>query len=84
MYRQIDRMLDEQIRPMLASHGGGIELIDVDNNKVFVKLSGGCQGCASSQATLKQGVERMIKEKFPEIEEVVDLTDHSSGDNPYY
>lgn len=84
MIRQIEKLLDDMIRPALAAHGGNIELIDIDNNKVFVKMSGGCQGCASSQATLTDGVERLIKQHYPEIEEVVDLTDHDSGDNPYY
>jgi len=84
MIRQVEKLLDDMIRPALAAHGGNIELIDIDNNKVFVKMSGGCQGCASSQATLTDGVERLIKQHYPEVEEVVDLTDHESGDNPYY
>jgi Fe-S cluster biogenesis protein NfuA len=84
MIRQIEKLFDEMVRPALAAHGGNIELIDIDNNKIFVKMSGGCQGCASSTATLKDGVERLVKQNYPEIEEIVDLTDHNSGDNPYY
>ena len=53
MLRKIEKVLDEQIRPALASHGGDIEVIDFDNNKLFVKMTGGCQGCSSSKATLK-------------------------------
>ena len=84
MLKKIEKVLDEQIRPALASHGGGIEVIDYDNNKLFVKLSGGCQGCSSSKATLKDGVERLLIQKFPEIiNELVDLTDHASGDSPF-
>jgi Fe-S cluster biogenesis protein NfuA len=84
MLRKIEKMLDEQIRPALGSHGGDIEVIDFDNKKLFVKLTGGCQGCSSSKVTLKDGIERMLLQKFPNlIEEVVDLTDHASGDNPY-
>ena len=84
MLRKIEKVLDEQIRPALASHGGDIHVIDFDNNKLFVKLSGGCQGCSSSKATLKDGIERLLIGKFPEIiHEVVDLTDHAAGDNPF-
>jgi len=84
MIRQIEKLFDDMVRPALAAHGGNIELIDIDNNKIFVKMSGGCQGCASSTATLKDGVERLVKQHYPDIEEIVDLTDHDSGDNPYY
>ena len=83
MRRKIDNLLEEQVRPSLAAHGGNVEVIDVDNNQVYLKLSGGCQGCSSSNATLKQGIEKIIKQNFPEIKEVIDLTDHSSGENPY-
>lgn len=83
MIALIEEILNEQVRPALAAHGGNIELIDIDNSKVFVKLTGGCQGCSSSNATLKDGIERLLKQKFPEIDEVIDLTDHDSGENPY-
>ena len=84
MIRKIEKVLDDQIRPALASHGGDIQVIDFDNNKLFVKLTGGCQGCSSSKATLKDGIERLIVGKFPEIvHEVVDLTDHAAGDSPF-
>lgn len=83
MIRQIEKVLDEQIRPALAAHSGNVELVDYDNDKVFLKLTGGCQGCSSSSATLKDGIERLLKQKFPDITEVVDMTDHDSGENPY-
>jgi Fe/S biogenesis protein NfuA len=84
MLRKIEKLLDEQIRPALASHGGDIEIVDYDNNKLFVKLSGGCQGCSSSKATLKDGIERLVVGKFPElVNELVDLTDHTAGDKPF-
>mgnify|MGYP003688805773 FL=1 len=84
MLNKVEKVLDEQIRPALASHGGNIEVIDYDNNKLFVKLSGGCQGCSSSKATLKDGIEKLMLQKFPGIiDELVDLTDHASGDNPF-
>jgi len=83
MRRKIDSLLEEQVRPGLAAHGGNVEVIDVDNNQVFLKLTGGCHGCSSSSATLKQGIEKVIKQNFPEIKDVIDLTDHKSGENPY-
>ena len=83
MRRKIDALLEEQVRPGLAAHGGNVEVIDVDNNQVFLKLTGGCHGCSASSATLKQGIEKVIKQNFPEIEDVIDLTDHQSGENPY-
>tara|TARA_B100000029_G_scaffold435926_1_gene450248 strand:- start:154 stop:408 length:255 start_codon:yes stop_codon:yes gene_type:complete len=83
MRRKIDNLLEEQVRPSLAAHGGNVEVVDVDNNQVYLRLSGGCQGCSSSNATLKQGIEKIIKQHFPEIENVIDLTDHKSGENPY-
>ena len=83
MIRQLEKLLDEQVRPALAAHGGNVEIVDIDNDKVFVKLSGGCQGCSSSSATLKGGIETLIKQNYPDITEVVDLTDHDTGENPY-
>ncbi len=77
MRRKVEELIEQEIRPALVSHGGGIELIDVDNNKVYVKLTGGCQGCPGARATLKGGVERIIRDHFPEITEVVDVTDHT-------
>ena len=84
MIRQLEKLFDEQIRPALASHGGNVEIVDVDNNKLFVKFVGGCQGCSASKATLKGGVEETVKKQFSDIHEVVDLTDHQAGENPYY
>jgi Fe/S biogenesis protein NfuA len=84
MIRQLEKLFDEQVRPALAAHGGGVEIVDFDNDRLYLKLSGGCQGCSSSTATLKDGIERLVKETYPDVVEVIDLTDHSSGDNPYF
>lgn len=84
MIRKIEKLLDEQIRPALAAHGGNVEIVDIDNNVLYLRLQGGCQGCASSKATLKDGIEQIVKRNFSMIEDVVDLTDHESGENPYY
>ena len=83
MITQIEKLFDQQIRPALAQHGGNVEVVDVDNNVLFVKVYGGCQGCSSSKATLKGGIEQLIKQHFPDIVDVVDVTDHQSGTNPY-
>jgi len=75
--------MDEQVRPALGAHGGDVEIVEVKDNIVYLKLTGGCQGCAGARMTLKNGVERIIKDKYPEIEEVVDVTNHKHGDNPF-
>lgn len=84
MVRRVEAIFDEQVRPALAAHGGNVEVIDIDNNKLFIKLTGGCQGCSSSMTTVKDGITRLVKSTFPDIQEVVDLTDHTAGENPYY
>jgi Fe/S biogenesis protein NfuA len=83
MIRKIEKLMDEQIRPALASHGGNVEVVDVDNGKLYLKLQGGCQGCSSSSATLRDGIARLVQETYPEINEVIDMTDHESGENPF-
>lgn len=84
MIRQVEKVFDEQIRPALAAHGGDVEIIDIENDRLYIKMTGGCQGCASSQATLQDGIKRLVQQHFPEIEEVVDVTNHDAGENPYY
>jgi Fe/S biogenesis protein NfuA len=76
-------VLDSQVNPAIASHGGLISLVNVEDTEIYVQMSGGCQGCALSAATLRQGVERMLREAVPELTQVHDVTDHSSGENPY-
>jgi Fe/S biogenesis protein NfuA len=81
---RVRKVLEEMINPALAAHGGFINLIEVRERKVYVEMGGGCQGCGAAMMTLKAGVERMLKEEIPEIEEVLDQTDHTAGSNPYY
>ncbi|HEY6332025.1 MAG TPA: NifU family protein [Blastocatellia bacterium] len=81
---KVQRLLTEQINPGVASHGGFVELIDVQNNNVYLKMGGGCQGCGAADITLKMGIERMIRDEVPQIYQVLDVTDHASGQNPYY
>lgn len=82
---RVSQLLDQQVNPMLATHGGFAQLngVDADNN-VYVHMGGGCQGCAASAITLRAGIRKSIMEAFPEVTEVIDATDHASGENPYY
>lgn len=82
--KQIEELFEQSINPQIASHGGSVELVDVEGTKVYVRLGGGCQGCASANVTLKQGIEQAIRQMVPEVTEVLDATDHASGVNPYY
>ncbi len=82
--KAISQLIEEQINPALASHGGYVVLHSVENNQVFLEMGGGCQGCAMSYQTMKEGIEGAIKEIVPSITQVVDVTNHSQGDNPYF
>ena len=81
---RIREILDERINPAVAMHGGHIGLADVKDGEIHIVMSGGCQGCALSRMTLKQGVERMIRQELPEVKAVHDVTDHAKGEDPYY
>jgi Fe/S biogenesis protein NfuA len=81
---KVRQLLDGQINPSLAMHGGFATLDKVDGETVYVTMGGGCQGCAVSAMTLREGIARSIKEAIPEVAEVVDTTDHDQGENPYY
>ena len=80
----IRNLLHERINPSIAAHGGHITLVDVQEDKAYVRLEGGCQGCGMADVTLKQGVAKEIMELVPRITEVLDVTDHAGGANPYY
>jgi Fe/S biogenesis protein NfuA len=80
----VQHVLDEQINPAVADHGGFVVLLDVKGDTAYIELGGGCQGCGMANVTLKQGVEVMIQRAVPEIKHVIDSTDHASGSNPYY
>ncbi len=81
---QIQTVLEQQVNPAIASHGGGAELVSVDGTIAYLKLMGGCQGCGMAQVTLRQGIERILMEAIPELTGVIDVTDHESGTDPYY
>ena len=80
----VQQVLDTQINPSVAGHGGFVALLDVKDSTAYVALGGGCQGCGMADVTLKQGIEVAIKSSVPEIETVLDTTDHAAGENPYY
>jgi Fe/S biogenesis protein NfuA len=81
---KVQQLLDQQINPSLAAHGGFAQLKGVDGDKVYVLMGGGCQGCAVSAMTLREGIAASITAAIPEITEVIDVTDHDAGENPYY
>jgi Fe/S biogenesis protein NfuA len=80
---QIQQVLDDEVIPALAMHGGGAVLVDFRDGIVFLELTGGCQGCSMAGATLKDGIEASIRRRFPEVREVRDVTKHAEGMNPY-
>ena len=81
---KVRQLLDGQINPALAMHGGFAALERVEDDVVYVTMGGGCQGCAVSAMTLREGIARSIKEAIPEVSDVIDTTDHAMGENPYY
>ncbi len=81
---RVTAVLADEINPSIAAHGGRADLIGVVENTAYVVMGGGCQGCGLAAVTLSQGITVAIKEAVPEIEEVVDVTDHASGANPFY
>jgi Fe/S biogenesis protein NfuA len=81
---RVQQVLDEQVNPGLADHGGRVMLIDVRDGKVYVRFGGGCQGCGMADVTLKEGVAATLQREIPEIAEVLDATDHAAGAAPYY
>lgn len=82
--KAVQRVLDTEINPAVAAHGGYITLVDVKEEIVYIQLGGGCQGCGMANVTMKQGVVVAIKKALPEIKDVLDVTDHAGGSNPYF
>jgi Fe/S biogenesis protein NfuA len=82
--RRVTAVLDRDINPSIASHGGHAELAAVEGATAYLRLGGGCQGCGMATVTLSQGIEVAITQAVSEIDRVVDVTDHASGTNPYF
>ena len=81
---RVQHVLDTEINPSVAQHGGIVRLIDVQNNQVFIQMGGGCQGCGQADVTLKFGIENTIRATVPGVGDILDVTDHAAGRNPFY
>ncbi len=84
MFDLVLDVFDREINPSVAQHGGRVELIDVQDATVIVRMQGGCQGCGMANVTLKQGIEGSLRRRFPSLRGVEDVTDHAAGTNPYF
>jgi len=84
LVERVQRVIAERVNPGVASHGGTVQLVDIRENIVYVRMGGGCQGCGMASVTLTMGIKEMIKEAAPEIVDVQDVTDHDAGTTPYY
>lgn len=82
--QKVQDVLDTEINPGVASHGGTVSLAGVRDGVAYITFGGGCQGCGAADLTLKQGIDRIVRERVPEIHTVMDETDHDAGENPYY
>ncbi len=83
LYGRVADFFEAEINPAIARHGGYVELIDVQDGVVMLRLGGGCQGCGMADVTLRQGIEASLREHLPEVAGIVDVTDHAAGTNPY-
>jgi Fe-S cluster biogenesis protein NfuA len=81
---RVQHVLDSEINPSVAEHGGVVSLIDVQDNQVFIQMGGGCQGCGQADVTLKFGIENSIRATIPGVGDILDVTDHAAGRNPFY
>ncbi len=81
---RVQQVLDTEINPSVAEHGGVVRLIDVQDNQVFIQMGGGCQGCGHADVTLKFGIENSIRAAVPGVGDILDVTDHAAGRNPFY
>jgi len=84
LYERVAQLFETQVNPMVARHGGAVELIDVQDGVVMLRMGGGCQGCGMADVTLRQGIEAMLRQHAPDVKGLVDVTDHSAGSNPYF
>ena len=84
LYKKVQEVIDTKVLPVVGAHGGWVELDRIEGDTAYVSLGGGCQGCASAGFTLSAGIEQAICQEIDEIEHVVDVTDHSAGQQPFY
>jgi Fe/S biogenesis protein NfuA len=81
---KVQNLIENAINPAIAGHGGFVDLLDVKDKIVYLAMGGGCQGCGMADVTLRHGIEALLRDEIPEIAEVVDATDHTAGENPFY
>jgi Fe-S cluster biogenesis protein NfuA len=81
---RVGRVLDEVVNPAVAAHRGRVSLVDVTDARVRIRLEGGCQGCSQAEVTVRQGIERLLRDRLPEIVAVVDVTDHAAATDPFF
>jgi Fe-S cluster biogenesis protein NfuA len=84
IYGLVEDIFRTRLNPQIASHGGKVELLDVQDGVVVLRMMGGCQGCGMAAVTLRQGIEKTLRAMVPGFRGIADITDHSSGSNPYY
>ena len=84
IHELVQTLLDREVNPSVAAHGGTIILAEVKDGRLYIEMSGSCQGCAASQFTLRQGFERIVRRVVPEVSDIIDVTDHAGGRSPYY
>jgi Fe-S cluster biogenesis protein NfuA len=84
IYGIVERVFERDINPVVAQHGGRVDLIDVQDATVVVRMMGGCQGCGMANVTLRQGIESQLRRMIPGLRGLRDITDHSAGENPYF
>ncbi len=80
----VTEIFHREVNPSIASHGGAVELLDVQDGTVVLRMQGGCQGCGMANVTLRQGIEGTLRRAIPSIQGIEDVTDHSAGTNPYF
>lgn len=81
---RVKQVIEMQVNPAIASHGGSVTLVEVREDVVYLEMMGGCQGCGMAAVTLAQGIRRIIMENVPDVRDIVDVTNHDAGANPYY
>jgi Fe/S biogenesis protein NfuA len=81
---RVMQVIEMQVNPAIASHGGSVTLVEVRDDVVYLEMMGGCQGCGMAAVTLAQGIRRIIMENVPDVRDIVDVTNHDAGANPYY
>lgn len=84
LYERVAQLFESHVNPMVGRHGGRVELIDVQDAVVLLRMGGGCQGCGMADVTLRQGIEGLLGQHIPEVRGIMDITDHASGSNPYF